>query len=367
MTNNDDQRFMQRALELAARARGRTSPNPLVGAVLVKDGQIQGEGYHQKAGSPHAEIHALNAAGPERAKGASIYVSLEPCSHYGRTPPCALALVEAGIAEVVMATLDPNPQVSGRGLHILREAGIKTRVGVLADEARKLNEFFFKYIQSGRPFVSLKLAMTLDGKIATSTGDSRWITGAASREYVHHLRNTYDGIMLGIGTVLKDDPRLNTRLELEGKRDPVRIIIDGRLELPLNSVIALTSHQQRTIIFAAEDSDQEKAKALRDCGLEIIKVGGKADCLDLKEVLDILGKMEILSLLLEGGAEINSNMIENKLVDKLYWFIAPKIIGGRSAPSPLGGEGIKTMNQALKLNSIETRYFEEDILISAYL
>jgi len=367
MTNKDDQRFMRRALELAARARGRTSPNPLVGAVLVKDGQIIGEGYHQRAGTPHAEINALNAAGRERAKGASIYVNLEPCSHYGRTAPCALALVEAGVAEVVIATLDPNPQVSGRGVQILQEAGIKTRVGVLADEARELNEFFFKYIQGGKPFVSLKVAMTLDGKIATSSGDSRWITGTASREYVHQLRNIYDGIMVGIGTVLKDDPRLNTRLELEGKRDPVRIIIDGRLDMPLDSNIARTGHEQRTLVFTAENADQEKANSLRECGLQIIELGGNPERLNIEEALDILGKMEIMSLLLEGGAEINSYMIEKQLVDKLYWFIAPKIIGGRSSPSPLGGEGIKIMNQAIKLKSVTTRHFDDDILISGYI
>ncbi len=367
MTGNDDHKFMRRALELAGTAYGRTSPNPLVGAVLVKDGQVLGEGCHRKAGTPHAEINALNAAGWEKARGASIYISLEPCSHYGRTAPCALALIEAGVAEAVIATLDPNPQVSGKGVQMLQEAGIKTRVGVLADEAKRQNEFFFKYISSGRPFVSLKIAMTLDGKIATGTGDSRWITGEVSRNYVHQLRNVYDGIMVGIGTVLKDNPRLNTRLDIEGKRDPVRIIIDGRLDLPPDSIVAQTARGQKTLVFTAEDTKQEKADLLMDSGLQIIRVGGNPDRLNIEEVLDKLGRMEIMSLMLEGGAEINGYMLEKQLVDKLYWFIAPKIIGGRASPSPIGGKGIKIMNQAIVLKSITTKCFADDLLVTGYI
>jgi len=365
MKKSDDIRYMQRALELATRACGRTNPNPVVGAVIVKDGKIIGEGYHKKAGTPHAEIHALNDAGDE-ARGATIYVSLEPCSHFGRTPPCAHALVKAGIKRAVIATLDPNPKVAGKGLKILINAGVETTVGILEDEAVRLNEVFFKYIQTGQPFVSLKVAMTLDGKIATYNGNSRWITGEDSRQYVHHLRNIYDGIMVGIGTVLMDNPRLNTRLDVDDKRDPVRVIIDGNLDLPLDCNIVKSSKEQRSIVFTSQINNKEKANILTSHGVEIIELGGDPQKLPIEKAIKILGELGICSLLVEGGAEVNGYIIENELVDKIYWFIASKIVGGRSAPSPIGGKGKDLMSKAVELKSFKIERFGQDICIVGY-
>lgn len=365
MKNNDDIRYMKRALELAKKGMGRTSPNPMVGAVIVKNGEVIGEGYHRKAGTPHAEIHALNTAGQE-ARSSTIYVNLEPCSHYGRTPPCADALVKAGISRAVIAMLDPNPQVCGKGLQILKDAGIETEVGILEKEALNLNEVFLKYIKSKMPFVSLKTAMTLDGKIASRTGDSRWISSSASRTYVHSLRNVYDGIMVGIGTVLADDPILNTRLDTGDKRDPVRIIVDGKLELPLESKIAKSSKEQKTIVFTSTISNQEKAAQLQSAGIEIIELGGDPEKLAVEKALVFLGKMGICSIMLEGGSELNAYMIEHKLLNKVYWFIAPKIIGGKNSPSPIAGQGIELMKDALCLESIDIQRIQDDILITAY-
>jgi diaminohydroxyphosphoribosylaminopyrimidine deaminase/5-amino-6-(5-phosphoribosylamino)uracil reductase len=365
MKKNDDIHYMQRALDLARKGMGRTNPNPMVGAVIVKNGQIIAEGYHKKAGTPHAEIHALNAAGQD-ALFSTIYVSLEPCSHHGRTPPCADALVNAGIKRAVIASLDPNPQVSGRGLKILQDAGIETEVGVLEKEALKLNEVFFKYITSKRPFISLKTAVTLDGKIASWNGDSRWISNPASRKYVHNLRNVYDGIMVGIGTVLADDPMLNTRLDIDDKRDPLRIIIDGDLELPLESKIVKSSREQKTLVFTSRINNHSKAAQLQDAGIEIIELGGNPQKLAVKKALEILGEREVCSILLEGGAELNAYMIEHKLINKVYWFIAPKIIGGRNSPSPIAGQGIELMDNALCLHNVDMQRIQDDILITAY-
>ncbi len=362
--NKIDKKYMQRAIELALRARGRTSPNPLVGAVIVKDGHIIGEGYHQKAGTPHAEIHALQSAGTE-ASGATLYVSLEPCCHHGRTPPCTEAIIKAGIKRVVIAAMDPNPKVAGKGSEILQQAGIETEVGVMREAAVQLNEVFFKYIQSGMPFVALKTAMTLDGKIAAHTGDSRWITGADARKYVHQLRNTYDAILVGIGTVLADNPQLNTRLDDEQGRNPIRIVIDSNLELPVDSIIAQSSKQQPTIVFCGTNSDEGKAQPLAALGVEIIKLELEEDKVPLSEAMSILAGREITSILVEGGAEINASFIHTGLVDKLFWFIAPKIVGGRGAPSPVGGDGCEFMNEAVQLTISEVRSFEKDILITA--
>jgi diaminohydroxyphosphoribosylaminopyrimidine deaminase/5-amino-6-(5-phosphoribosylamino)uracil reductase len=366
MKSNEDEKYMQKALNLAAQAKGRTSPNPMVGAVVVKDHQVMGEGYHMKAGTPHAEIHALQAAG-DAARNATLYVNLEPCSHYGRTPPCADAIVRAGVKRVVVAGLDPNPQVSGRGLKILHDAGIETCTGVLEQEAWKLNRAFFKYIQTRTPLVSLKVAMTLDGKIATSSGESRWISGETSRKYVHQLRNVYDGIMVGIGTVLKDDPMLNTRLEDEDSRDPVRVIIDSKLDIPRSSNIVKTASQQKTIVFCGQQADDTNKEYLQEAGLTVVQLDVDEDKLPLEEVLRVLGEMEIMTLLVEGGGEINGYLIEKGLIDKVYWFIAPKVVGGREAPTPVGGRGIPQLKNALLLKWMEIQRFDEDILITGYL
>lgn len=365
MTNINDEKYMQRALGLAEKARGRTNPNPLVGAVLVKDGRIIGEGYHKKAGTPHAEVNALNEAG-EQARDSVLYVTLEPCSHFGRTPPCADAVVRAGVKRVVVAILDPNPRVAGRGIEILTHSGVETSVGVLENEARRLNEVFFKYIKTGLPFVTLKTAMSLDGKIATRTGSSQWITNEISREYVHQLRNTYDAILVGIGTVLKDNPRLNTRLNIKDRRDPVRVVVDGNLDIPGDSNIVQTARKQRTIVFTSAVSSDEKLQVLKKSGIEIIRMNAQTEELPIEKVLEVLGQMEICSLLVEGGGEINGYMLQNGLVDKVHWFIAPKIVGGRNAPSPIGGTGIEVMDQARELRDIEITRFDNDLMITGY-
>jgi len=275
---------MLQALELASRAQGRTCPNPMVGAVVVKDGQVIGTGYHRKAGTPHAEIHALAEAG-DQARGATLYVTLEPCSHFGRTPPCADAVIEAGVAKVFIATLDPNPQVAGAGWRKLSAAGLEVEVGLLEQKARRLNQVFWKYIQTGRPLVALKTAMTLDGKIASYSGDSKWVTGESARQQVHQLRNIYDGILAGIGTVLKDNPRLNTRLAGGENRDPVRIIIDGRLQLPLTGHIARTAERQKTLVFCSNQADARTQLKLERMGLHVIRLDCPPDLVPLETVL----------------------------------------------------------------------------------
>jgi len=363
---DDDNKYMKRALNLARLAQGRTSPNPIVGAVLVKDGEVVGEGYHLRAGRPHAEINALNQAG-EQARDATLYVTLEPCSHYGKTPPCVDAVIAAGVKRVVVAILDPNPRVAGQGVNRLRKAGIEVRVGVLEEEARRNNEFFFKYITWGIPFVTLKSAMTLDGKIATYTGDSRWVTGEDSRRFVHQLRNVYDAILVGIGTVIKDDPLLNTRLEVEGRRDPVRVILDEKLQLPLDSQIAASAAQQSTLVFTSNQASEERAALLEDRGIKVIAIDSDGDKLPLDAVLKALGKREIMSLLVEGGGQVNASFLKAGLVDKVYWFIAPKLCGGNRAPSPVGGRGVARMAEAVRLTSYNIDRFQEDILITGYL
>ncbi len=364
MDINIDEKYMQRALDLAGLALGRTSPNPVVGAVIVKNGQIIGEGYHQKAGTPHAEVHALNAAGSV-ARGGVMYVTLEPCSHYGKTPPCAEAIVKSGIKEVVIATLDPNPKVAGRGIKILQQAGITTRVGIMEKEALAQNEVFFKYITTKRPFICLKYAMTLDGKIATYQGDSKWISNEESRQYVHQLRNIYDAILVGIGTVLADNPTLNTRLDIPDLKDPVRIIIDGMLDIPLASNIVKTSSKQKTIIFTAVRGNNEKVGKLLEAGIELINIRGEPHKLNILEIVNKLGEKGVTSLLVEGGTQINASFLENKLVDKILCFIAPKIVGG-IAPSPVTGSGVALMQDAYQLGNVQVQKIGNDTLIKAY-
>lgn len=362
---DQDVKYMRKALELAREGLGRTSPNPAVGAVIVKNDRIVGQGYHKKAGADHAEIIALKEAGL-KARGAVIYVTLEPCSHLGKTPPCAPALVEAGIKRAVIACKDTNPKIDGGGIKILQENGVETVTGILEKEARRLNEFFFKYIKSKTPFITLKTAMTLDGKIASFSGDSQWISGESSRHLVHTLRNTYDAIMVGIGTVLADNPRLNTRLPAGEPRDAVRIIVDGGLDIPINSYIVQTAGVQETIILTSHVRDEHKAKTLRDLGVGIIELGGNAAAVPLAKALPILGEMKIISILVEGGAGINAYLLENRLVDKVHFFIAPKLIGGQDAPSPIAGTGIELMKDAVVLSEIELQQLENDILITGY-
>lgn len=358
--------YMKRALKLAAMALGRTSPNPVVGAVIVKDGQIIGEGFHRLAGTEHAEIVALREAG-EAAEGAELYVTLEPCNHKGKTPPCTEAIIKAGIKKVYAATLDPNPLVSGKGVKKLTSVGIDVKVGLLEKEAQQMNEFFFKYITKGRPFVALKTAMTLDGKIAAPTGDSKWITNEKSREYVHGLRDIYDAILVGIGTVLKDDPLLNTRLTKKNRRDPVRLVMDGSLEIPLDSQIVLTAKQQKVILYTCSRADRTKIEELQSRGVEVVVLGEFANIVPMDEVLKDVAQRGLMSVMIESGGRINAHALENNYVDKVYWFVAPKIIGGEQAPSPVGGKGLERMADAKTLKNIEIKHFDDDLLIIGYL
>lgn len=361
----DDIKWMNRALELASKALGKTNPNPMVGAVIVKNNILISEDYHKKSGESHAEVLALNKAGSE-AKGSTVYVSLEPCCHYGKTPPCTDALINAGVKKVVIACLDPNLLVAGKGVEKLKKAGIEVVVGILKTEAQKLNEVFFKFINKKLPFVALKFAMTLNGKVATTNGDSKWISCEESRRYVHQLRNQYQAIMAGIGTVLKDDPMLNTRLDLEESRDPIRIIIDPHLQIPLNSKIIQSSKEQKTIIVCSIEKSQEKAKILSSIDIDLIELNGDPLNLSLKQALKICADQGISSILLEGGGELNASMLKEELIDKIYCFIAPKIIGGKSAPGPIGGDGVKLMNQAITLKDLTYKQIENDVLITGY-
>lgn len=356
---------MRMALELAERARGRTSPNPLVGAVIVKDGEIVGQGYHLQAGDPHAEINAITEAG-DKARGACLYVTLEPCSHYGRTPPCSKAVVKAGIAQVYVAMRDPNPLVAGRGIKQLAEAGIKVEVGLLEDEARRLNEIFIKYITTRTPFVLLKTAMTLDGKIATGTGHSRWVTGDTARGKVHQLRGEFDAILVGVNTVLADNPALTCRLP-EGGKDPIRIILDSQARTPVDSRVITQESESFTYIVVTDKAPFNRIKELSSAGAKIVRtaldIRGRVD---LRELLNKLGEMEITSLFVEGGAEVAASFLEARLIDKILTFIAPKIVGGTQAPGPVGGFGKALMDEAVPLTGVTFGQVGEDYYIQGY-
>jgi len=338
----------------------------LVGAVIVRDDRIVGEGYHQIYGGAHAEINAFKNA-VEDVKGATMYVTLEPCSHYGKTPPCANAIVEKGVKKVVIALKDPNPLVAGKGIKILEDNGIEVVTGVLEAECRKVNEIFFKYITTETPFCILKTAMTLDGKIATHTGDSKWITNEASRKYVHELRHRVSGIMAGIDTVLIDNPALNTRLENKQCSDPIRIIIDTKGRIPLDSQVLNIKSDSGAIIATTELACHDKIKALRDKGADIIITPLKNNRVDLSYLMKELGKMKIDSVLLEGGSTLNYSALEYGIVDKVVSFIAPKLIGGKEAKTPIGGEGKSLMKDAILLRDIDIQVFGDDIMIEGYI
>jgi diaminohydroxyphosphoribosylaminopyrimidine deaminase/5-amino-6-(5-phosphoribosylamino)uracil reductase len=359
-----DEKYMEQALTLARYAIGRTSPNPMVGAVIIRDGRVVGQGWHRQAGTPHAEINALQQAG-ELARDASIYVTLEPCSHHGRTGPCVEALIAAGIRKVIIAMTDPNPLVAGQGIQKLRKAGIEVVEGVLASEAAKLNEIFIKWISTRMPFILLKSAMSLDGKIASYTGHSKWITGPDSRAYVHELRDVYDAILVGIGTVLADNPSLTTRLEYRGK-NPIRVIVDSKARTPIESNV-VADGLAKTIIAVTHEAPQDKVDTLRACGVDVIVCESKGGGINLSYLFKVLGEQQITSILIEGGVTINASILEENLVDKVNWFIAPKIIGGSGAPGPIGGQGIAEVNNAKVFEDVHIESIGEDILISAYM
>lgn len=355
-----DEKYMKLAMQLAGNAIGRTSPNPLVGAVIVKDNRVVGCGWHRKAGTPHAEVHALNQAG-ELAQGADVYVTLEPCAHYGKTPPCAKALVEAKVKNVYGGLLDVNPKVAGKGFKILEDAGIHVEYGFLQDELRKQNEVFFKWIEHKKPFVVLKAAMTLDGKIATATGQSKWITNETSRAYGYKLRDIYDGIMVGINTVIEDNPMLTARVD--GGKNPIRIVVDSSLKIDINANV-VQDKSVKTIIATTDKADKDKILKLQAQDVDVIVVDkDKNDKVDIEKLLDILGQQNICSILVEGGATLSGSFVAKKLVDKVYFFIAPKIVGGKEAKTPVAGTGILNLQEALALKDIQVEKLDEDILI----
>ena len=356
-----DEFFMREALRIASNAKGRTSPNPMVGAVVVKNGRIVAEGWHRKAGTPHAEIHALKMAG-DLAKGATVYVTLEPCSHYGRTGPCAKALVEASVARVVVAMKDPNPKVAGNGIRILEEAGIEVKCGVLEAEAVKLNEVFLKWISTRRPFVAMKTAMSLDGKIATCTGESQWITNSSSRRRVHELRDIYDAILVGINTVLKDDPSLTTRLEAYDGRNPVRVVLDSSCRIPFDSKL-VSDEKSPLIVAVTEEAPCDRVNALRAKGVRIISCGN-GPRVDIDILLSELGRMNITSLFVEGGGQVNNAFLKAGAVDRVYAFIAPMLIGGQNALTPVEGDGFARLSDAVRLKEIETELLDDDIFVT---
>ena len=355
-----DEKYMRLAMQLAGNAIGRTSPNPLVGAVIVKDNRVVGCGWHRKAGTPHAEVHALNQAG-ELAQGADVYVTLEPCAHYGKTPPCAKALVEAKVKNVYGGLLDVNPKVAGKGFKILEDAGIHVEYGFLQDELRKQNEVFFKWIEHKKPFIVLKAAMTLDGKIATATGQSKWITNETSRAYGYKLRDIYDGIMVGINTVIEDNPMLTARVD--GGKNPIRIVVDSSLRIDINANV-VQDKSAKTIVATTDKADKDKILKLQAQDVDVIVVDkDENDKVDIEKLLDILGQKNICSILVEGGATLSGSFVAKKLVDKVYFFIAPKIVGGKEAKTPVAGTGILNLQEALTLKDIQIEKLEEDILI----
>lgn len=361
MKNSDDLHYMSEALELARRGAGRTSPNPMVGAVIVKEGSVVGRGWHHKAGTPHAEIHALAEAGA-RAENATIYVTLEPCCHQGRTGPCTEALIQAGIRRVVVAIADPNPLVAGCGVERLREAGILVEVGVRATEAARLNASFIKWISCKLPFVTLKTGMSLDGKIATRTGNSRWITGEESRLEVHRMRDATDVILTGIGTVLADDPELTTRLPGGGK-SPLRVVLDRMARTPVTAKL-VSDGKAPTLIVVSTAAPLNRVKSLEKQGVEILKVPtGTDERLDIGQVLRQLGQRGLTSVLAETGGTLNAALLFGHYADRVVMFIAPKIIGGMAAPGPYGGVGSDLLSEAMELEDLQVRVLGEDVMI----
>jgi diaminohydroxyphosphoribosylaminopyrimidine deaminase/5-amino-6-(5-phosphoribosylamino)uracil reductase len=359
----DDEKWMTRVLRLAQKGRGRTSPNPMVGAVLVKRGKVVGEGYHARAGEPHAEMVAIKNAG-EKAKGATLYLNLEPCTHYGKTPPCVPAVIEAGVKKVVAGMEDPNPLVKGRGVARLKQAGLNVKIGVLEKACHRLNEAFSKYIVKHEPFIILKAAATLDGKLATRNGESQWITGEISRRFVHRLRDQVDGVVVGIGTVLKDDPMLTARIR--GGRDPYRIVFDSRLRIPENAKVVDLS-PSKTIVATTEMASQDKIERLRKKGVRILISDSKSGKVDLKASLLKLGEMGMMSLLVEGGGQINGSFLDQGLIDKILLFLSPKLIGDPLAPGIFGGAGVASLKGAISIKDLKVRRIGEDILLEGYL
>ena len=358
MTNQD---YMKRALELAKKAMGYTSPNPMVGCVVVKDGRIVTEGYHERCGEYHAERNALTKCS-EDLTGATMYVTLEPCCHQGKTPPCTDIILERGIGKVYVGSMDPNPKVAGKGVQMLREAGVTVVEDFMREECDQLNPVFFHYITTKTPYVVMKYAMTLDGKIATKTGASKWITGESARKEVQHMRHQYMGIMAGIGTVLADDPMLNVRVE--GWKSPVRIVCDSKLRIPPGSQIVKSAEKYRTIVAYAEQKNaEEKIKILHTMGVETIYCPDEKNQIDLKKLMADLGNRGIDSILLEGGGTLNDSALRAGIVKEVQAFVAPKLFGGVAGKTPVEGIGVELPSEAVELRYTDICQIGEDIRI----
>ncbi|MCX5703059.1 MAG: bifunctional diaminohydroxyphosphoribosylaminopyrimidine deaminase/5-amino-6-(5-phosphoribosylamino)uracil reductase RibD [Candidatus Omnitrophica bacterium] len=355
--------FMNIALRLALKAKGQTSPNPLVGALLVKEGRIIAKGYHQRAGLAHAEIIALDDAG-KNAKGATLYVTLEPCAHFGRTPPCVDRIIKSGIKEVIVGMVDPNPLNNGKGINILKQHKIKVRVGILDDRLRKINEAFIKYISKRMPFVTLKVAESLDGKIATKSGDSKWITSDKSRAFGHRMRQNYDAIMVGVNTILRDNPRLDAWFS---KKQPARIVVDSQLSTPQDANIFSKNSQVIIVTLPSKPGQETENRKILSSKARILEVKEKAGQINLRDMLKKLAQLEITNILVEGGGTLNGSLFDEGLLDKAIFFISPKIIGGKEAIGSVMGKGITRMDKAIKLKNLQVKRIGEDLLIEGYI
>jgi len=360
---------MKMALDLAAKGLGYTSPNPMVGAVIVKDNKVVGKGFHQAAGKAHAEVNAIDDAGIS-ADGATLYVTLEPCNHTGRTPPCTEKILAAGISRVVVAMEDPNPGVRGGGIAYLTSRGVNVTVGVCENEARQLNEIFIKYSKTKRPFAIIKCAATLDGRIATRTGDSRWVTGEASRNFVHQLRHAVDAIMVGIDTVVRDDPSLTTRLnkDLPDKgRDPVRVVLDTRLRIPKAAKLLRLDSDSDTLIITGPDVSGDQKAGIEKQGAKVIEAPVKDGMIDLGGLMDNLGALGLTSLLIEGGSRVIASALAAGIADKIIFFYAPKILGGDDGVPICQGPGPALMDQSIPVKDVQVRRFGDDIMVEGYI
>ncbi|MGH7888975.1 MAG: bifunctional diaminohydroxyphosphoribosylaminopyrimidine deaminase/5-amino-6-(5-phosphoribosylamino)uracil reductase RibD [Thermodesulfobacteriota bacterium] len=367
MPKDPDVKYMSIALRFAKKAEGMTSPNPLVGAVLVKKGEILGKGYHKKAGLPHAEIEAFSDAEERKhnVKGSTLYVTLEPCCHTEkRTPPCVKTIIDKGILRVIVGTLDPNPKVNGKGIKVLREKGLEVKIGVLEDECRHINEGFFKHINTGTPFVILKLAATLDGKIATFTGDSKWIGSETQRKYAHKLRNKVDAVVVGVKTVLRDNPQLNVRQSTKSSHQPTPIVLDSRLRIPIQSHL-LKIHES-PIITTTPAASSNRLGRLRKIGARVlITDADETGRIDLQKLIEKLGEMGITTVLVEGGSEVAASFLKKKLVDKIVFFYAPKIIGAEGK-SMIGRLAIPKISEALTIKEVKVKTMGGDFVVEGY-
>ncbi|MDP8264911.1 MAG: bifunctional diaminohydroxyphosphoribosylaminopyrimidine deaminase/5-amino-6-(5-phosphoribosylamino)uracil reductase RibD [Candidatus Aceula lacicola] len=363
MKLNSDITYMKMALDLALKAKGKTSPNPMVGAVIVKNNRVIAKGYHKRCGADHAESEALKKAG-RLSNGAKMYVTLEPCGHFGRTPPCVDAIIKSGIKEVIVGTKDPNMKNNGKSIRKLNGAGIKTRVGILVDELLLANEVFLKYVKKGMPFVVVKCAQTMDGKIATASGHSKWITSKETRKLTHQWRNDFDSILVGINTVVKDNPYLNAT---QKSKQLKKIIIDSKLRISLSANLFKKTNSHNIYIATTKAASIKKIESFIKKGVHVVVCSDKDGRVDLKKFFKVLAKNEITSVLVEGGATIIGSILKQKLADKIWILIAPKIVGDQEAKSSIAGLGIKNVNRSLKLSNIRLKCFKSDIFIEAYI